>query len=533
MGIFSTDMLSQVRNLMSRRRPERATSADMPHSDAAASEYGIGVAVPEDGYRPVSEFDGKMLEALFTEAGGGMGGGGNLEMEADARRNGGEGTRNWGANYNAAASAVASVDVRTLATRSAMAIGVASGDFSADGLFDQDNADGWSELLQSAGAAHEGAGFAAGFSDQSGSDWLEEVQADSSFPNLRGHGLLPDLTDAIEGNDGLRQRVADFVTSGQGGTDAGFLTAVEREVTSILYGWAGLDDGGATDAGPEMRQARFLDSYFGTQTSVGIAEVLPPEAISDMFNEVRDAAILKLAGQGPVAGLFRDLAYDAGTDRLTGSAAMDRGTLNAFGSSAATLGPEREAGAWQALADLTHGFESVLGSTGALPTLFAAVCERGAGLAGRVGEGLRTLGIDPGSLKVKLPGLDGDEDGEENGEDGFESGDAGDAGSFQADEASESFTTAPDWAEEPDTGVSTLDWNTHAARQDWSALPGGATGGMGFGNLFDDYAVGASSPSQGYGQNSAQQQGADLFQMPVITGFSIFDCLLPPAFQVV
>src|SRR5687768_7229205 len=119
MGVFSTDMLSQVRNLMSRRRPERTTSADVPHSDAAASEYGIGVAVPEDGYRPVSEFDGKMLEALFTEAGGGMGGGGNLEMEADARRNGGEGTRNWGANYNAAASAVASVDVRTLATRSA------------------------------------------------------------------------------------------------------------------------------------------------------------------------------------------------------------------------------------------------------------------------------------------------------------------------------------------------------------------------------------------------------------------------------
>jgi hypothetical protein len=338
----------------------------------------------------------KMLEALFTEASGGMGGGGNLEMEADARRNGGEGTRNWGANYNAAASAVASVDVRTLATRSAMAIGVASGDFSADGLFDEGNADGWSELLQSSAAPYESAGFAAGFSDQSDSDWLAEVQADNQFPNLRGHGLLPDLSDAIEGNDGLRQRVADFVASGQGGTDAGFLTAVEREVTGILYGWAGLDDGGAMDAGPEMRQAKFLDSYFGTQTSIGIAEVLPPETISDLFNEVRDAAILKLAGQGPVAGLFRDLAYDAGADRLTGSAAMDRGALTVFGSSAATLEPEGEAGAWQALADLTHGFESVLGSTGALPTLFAAVCERGADLAGRVGEkGCAPLGSIP------------------------------------------------------------------------------------------------------------------------------------------
>src|SRR3954469_5742930 len=196
MGIFSTDMLSQVRNLMSRRRPERATSVDVPHGDAA-SEYGIGMAVPEDGYRPVSEFDGKMLEALFTEAGGGMGGGGNLEMESDAHRQG-EGTRNWGANYNAAASAVAALDVRTLATRSAMAIGVASGDFSADGLFDQDNADGCSELLQNTGAAREGYGFEAGCSEEARGGWMAQRQADQQFPNLRGHGLLPDLPDAVE-----------------------------------------------------------------------------------------------------------------------------------------------------------------------------------------------------------------------------------------------------------------------------------------------------------------------------------------------
>ena len=119
----------------------------------------------------------------------------------------------------------------------------------------------------------------------------------------------------IELNDGLRQRVADFVASGQGGTDAGFLAAVEREVTGILYGWAGLDgDGAARMAGAGAMQAKFLDSYFGNQAGVGIAEVLPPEAISDMFNEVRDTAILKLAGQGPMAGLFRDLAYDADAD---------------------------------------------------------------------------------------------------------------------------------------------------------------------------------------------------------------------------
>ena len=61
------------------------------------------------------------------------------------------------------------------------------------------------------------------------------------------------------------------------------------------------------------------------------------------------------------------------------------------------------------------------------------MCGRGAELAGRVGEGMRALGIDPGSLKIKLPGIeddseevdneegDGDE-GEEDGQDGFEFG---------------------------------------------------------------------------------------------------------------
>ena len=47
---------------------------------------------------------------------------------------------------------------------------------------------------------------------------------------------------------------------------------------------------------------------------------------------------------------------------------------------------------------------------------------------------------------------------------------------------------ASDWAEEPDTGASTLDWNIHGARQDWQTA-GRRRRGTGFGNLFDDYAV--------------------------------------------
>jgi hypothetical protein len=553
MGVFSANTRSQFRNFFAGRRSDSAASSETRHSDGeAVSGNTIGLTIPENGFRPVSEFDGKMMEALFTEAGGGMGGGGGLELEADDRRHGGEGSRDWGANYGAAAAAaVAGLDVRTMATRAIMGIAVASGDFSADGLFDEDNADGWSELLQSGDAARDGYGFEAAFSDEPNGDWLEALRDSQQFPNLRGHGLLPDLSGAVELNDALRQQVTDFVASAQGGTDAGFLTAVEREVTGILYGWAGLDGasldaGGATDAGnglgPGAMQAKFLDSYFGYHTGVGIAEVLPPEAISDMFNEVRDTAILKLAGQGPMAGLFRNLAYDADADSLTGSAAMDRNALTAFGSSAATLGPEGEAGAWRALADLTHGFESVVGSTGALTTLFAAVCGRGAELAGKVGEGMRTLGIDPGSLKVKLPGLDGeneeadseeaDSEGGEDGQDGFDSTDVEDAEASSIDDAPSPYLTSG-WAEEPETGASTLDWNIQAARMDWADTPGGTGSNSTFGNLFDDYSVSSSSQSQGYGtqdygQNSLSRQGVDLFQMPMITGFSIFDGLVQP-----
>ncbi len=257
-----------------------------------------------------------------------------------------------------------------------------------------------------------------------------------------------------------------------------------------------------------------------------------------MFNEVRDTAILKLAGQGPMAGLFRDLAYDADADSLTGSAAMDRSALTAFGSSAATLGPEGEAGAWRALADLTHGFESVVGSTGALTTLFAAVCGRGAELAGRVGEGMRTLGIDPGSLKVKLPGLEGeDEEGEdeegEGGQDGVESADAEDAGCrrhplmmfprpTRLPTGRRSLTRAP----RPWTGTSMRHGWTGRIRR--AAPPAIQPLAICSTNIRSVHRLNHRLIAEITGRTASQRQGVDLFQMPMITGFSIFDCLAQP-----
>ena len=278
-------------------------------------------------------------------------------------------------------------------------------------------------------------------------------------------------------------------------------------------------------------RAQFLDSYFGTSSGVGICG--SPAAGSDfrMFNEVRDTAILKLAGQGPVAGLFRDLAYDADADSLTGSAAMDRGTLTAFGSSAATLGPEGEAGAWQALADLTHGFESVLGSAGALPTLFAAVCGRGAELAGRVGEGMRTLGIDPGSLKVKLPGLDGEsEEGDsEEGEDGVKSADAGRRRSpIRLMMLPRPTDFRVHGRRSRTTGASTLDWNIHAARRTGRMRRAAPPAIQPLATCSTIMRSVHRPNCRITGRDSFSRQGTDLFQMPMITGFSIFDCFAQP-----
>lgn len=524
MGVFSASAGSQLLGFFTGRRPNRAASPRPAREESdACAERTIGPSIPEDGFRAVSEFDGKMLEAMFTEAGGGGGAGaggggdGGLEMEENAKRPGGEGSRSWGTDYGAAASAVAALDVRTLTTRASVAVAVASGDLGADGLFDQDNADGWTELLQNAGAPRESFGFDAGFADDAEDGRMTDPESGEGFPNLRGRGHLPDLSEAIGASDGLRQRVADFMSSGRGGADAGFLVTVEREVTGILYGWAGIDgvEGGAAD----RAQASFLDSYFGNASGVGIANVLPPEEISGLFDEVRDAAMLKLAGQGPVAGLFRDLSYDADADRLTGSAAMDRNTLTAFGSSAATLGPDGEAGAWRALAELTHSFEAVLGSSGALTTLFTDICGRGAELAGRVGEGMRVFGIDPGGLKVKLPGS------EDAGEEGGSTEDDGSGSELESTCAGEADSA-------PDGHASVLNRDACDPSQDWSVLPGGSGTSQGFGGLFGDYPADRSQ-SWAATSDGFQWQSAALFQIPSIAGFSIFDSFGQPEFQAV
>ncbi|UEM05181.1 hypothetical protein JL101_007025 [Skermanella rosea] len=398
-------------------------------------------------FHEVGEFGGDVLEALIAEAGGGSGGGGDLEFDRDIRRQGADaetGPRDWGPDYGAAGSVASGLDVRTLATRMMMAFGVADGDFgSADPFFDADGADGWSDLLQGDAGPAGGVRFGGG---GAGIEAAEEPDPPHSaglgaLPTLPGRGCLPDLGDALAANSGLRDRAAAFSAAGTAGADAGLLTALEDEVTGVLYGWAGLD------AAPgDGREAAFLEKYFGVHAAGGIAEALSPDAISEVFGQVRDAAILKLTGQGCLSGLFRDLAYDPKADRLTGSAVIDHDGLAAFGNSAAALGPEGEAGAWQALAALTRGFEEALGEADSLPSLLGAVLDRGADLAGRVGQGLRTLGIDVDSVKLKLPGGDEEE---------------------TAEASSEEFGPGPQ--EDAET-AETLDWSRHDARHDWSDL---------------------------------------------------------------
>jgi hypothetical protein len=141
---------------------------------------------------------------------------------------------------------------------------------------------------------------------------------------------------------------------------------------------------------------------------------------------------------------------------------------------------------------------------------------------------MRTLGIDPGSLKVKLPGV---EEESEGGEEETGSADTGDAGA-STDFADAAPNGAFDGTDEaPATAALTLDWDVYPASRDWAALPGGSDNSQGFGSLFDDYAAGPSRPRNS-GDASFERQGADLFQMPAITGFSIFDCFAQPCFAV-
>ena len=438
-------------------------------------------------FHEAGEFGGDVLEALIAEAGGGGGGGGDLEFDRDIRRQGAgaeTGPRDWGPDYGAAGSAVSGLDARTLAIRMTMAFGVADGDFGGgDAFFDADGADGWSDLLQGDGAPAGGARFGGGgtgieAAEQSG---LPHSAGRGALPTLPGRGCLPDLGDALAANPGLRDRAAAFSASGTAGADARLLTALEHEVTGVLYGWAGLD------AVPgDGREAAFLEKYFGAHAAGGIAEALSPDAISEVFGQVRDAAILKLTGQGCLSGLFRDLAYDPKADRLTGSAVIDHDGLAAFGGSAAALGPEGEAGAWQALAALARGFEDALGEADSLTSLMAAVLDLGADLAGRVGQGLRTLGIDVDSVRLKLPG-----GGEEE----------------TAETSSEESGGGPLEAAEITGTAESLDWSRHDACRDWSELGAAHSGER------HDAAFGF------------QPALPDMF---AFAGMPIFDCLFQP-----
>ena len=62
--------------------PPRTVRRTAQRSDATRSKR-FGLHHARDGFRPVSEFDGKTMEAMFTEAGGG-GDDDGLELEADA-----------------------------------------------------------------------------------------------------------------------------------------------------------------------------------------------------------------------------------------------------------------------------------------------------------------------------------------------------------------------------------------------------------------------------------------------------------------
>ncbi len=132
---------------------------------------------------------------------------------------------------------------------------------------------------------------------------------------------------------------------------------------------------------------------------------------------------------------------------------------------------------------------------------------------------MRVFGIDPGGLKVKLPGSE--DAGEEGGsaEDDGSGTELGSTGAGDADPA-------------PDGNASASNRDACDASQDWSALPGGSGTSQGFGGLFGDYPADRSQSRDSI-SDGFQWQSAALFQIPSIAGFSIFDSFGQPEFQAV
>ena len=161
MGVFSANTRSQFRNFFSGRRSEQCCIVRRHSGEEcdAHPEHAVGLTGTEGRVPSGIGVRRKMLEAMFTEAGGGTGGGGGLELEAMPPAMAGKapatGAPTTAPPHRRSRPSTCGPWRPARPWRS----GWQRGDFSADGLFDEDNADGWSELLQSSGAAREGSRF--------------------------------------------------------------------------------------------------------------------------------------------------------------------------------------------------------------------------------------------------------------------------------------------------------------------------------------------------------------------------------------
>jgi hypothetical protein len=152
----------------------------------------------------------------------------------------------------------------------------------------------------------------------------------SSLPNLAATGDLSSLTDVMENNSILRDRVKAL-----GNKDEGYIFTnyreVDKEISAILLMWAGADMTKAvrTNEGLDLRVDTFLRKIYG----FGPDDLIVGDPLTGdnpwvrWFNHFKPRLLIQMAGSRVYDG---DITYDPVRDRMAIDARLSPSFFNDF-----------------------------------------------------------------------------------------------------------------------------------------------------------------------------------------------------------